>query len=203
MRDPRMRRGGPRRGPGWGPEQDGRDHGGHGGHGHGGHGDDRGFGPGPDGPPWARGGRTRRGDIRTALLMALSDGPGHGYELIQRLEMRSGGRWRPSPGSVYPTLQLLEDEGLAEAAEQDGKRVYSITDAGREESARRTQRPDGSPWAFRGEDAGEHSLLREAFGQMAMAFKQIAATGKVEQVTAATEVLNEARRKLYQLLAEA
>jgi DNA-binding PadR family transcriptional regulator len=135
--------------------------------------------------------------------MALSDGPGHGYELIQRLELRSGGRWRPSPGSVYPTLQLLEDEGFAEASEQDGKRVYSVTETGREEMTRRTQRPDGSPWAFRGEEAGEHEQLRAAFGQLAMAYKQIAAAGKVEHVTAATEVLNEARRKLYQLLAEA
>ena len=135
--------------------------------------------------------------------MVLSDGPGPGYELIQRLEQRSSGRWRPSPGSVYPTLQLLEDEGLASAADQDGKRVYAVTDAGREEATRRMERPDGSPWAFRGEEAGEHAQLREAFGQLAMAFKQIAATGKVEQINAATAIVTEARRALYQLLAQA
>ena len=75
-------------------------------YGHGGHG----------GPPRGRGGRMRRGDTRYALLSALTDGPGHGYELIQRLEERTGGRWKPSPGSVYPTLQLLADydEALAE-----------------------------------------------------------------------------------------
>src|SRR4051794_19550138 len=82
-----------------------------------------------DGPPWARGGgRMRRGDIRTALLVVLEDGPGHGYELIQRLEAKSEGAWRPSPGSIYPTLQLLEDEGLVRSVEREGKRVYEVTD---------------------------------------------------------------------------
>ena len=195
MRDPRMSRGGPRRGPGWGPDHE-HDH--EHGPGHG-----RGRGPGGDGPPWGRGPRTRRGDIRTALLVVLSDGPGHGYELIQRLEQRSSGRWRPSPGSVYPTLQLLEDEGLASAADQDGKRVYAITDAGREEATRRMERPDGSPWAFRGEEASEHGQLRDAVGQLMMAAKQVAAAGKVEQINAATAIVTEARRALYQLLAQA
>lgn len=204
MRDPRMSRGGPRQGmPGEG-RGDGRE-----GHGHGrgrGPGGGRGFGPGGagpdgDGPPWGRG-RTRRGDIRTALLVMLSEGPGHGYELIQRLEERTGGRWRPSPGSVYPTLQMLEDEGLASAADQDGKRVYSITDAGRTEASARMDRPDGSPWAFR-EGAGDHVDLRSALGQMVMAVKQVTAAGKAEHLQAAAEIITEARRKLYQLLAEA
>ena len=74
----------------------------------------------------------RRGDIRTALLTALTDGPAHGYEIIGRLEEKSGGMWRPSPGSVYPTLQLFEDEGLVRSEQRDGKRVYELTDAGRE-----------------------------------------------------------------------
>jgi DNA-binding PadR family transcriptional regulator len=72
----------------------------------------------------------RRGDTRFALLSALVDGPGHGYELIQRLEDRTGGRWKPSPGSVYPTLQLLEETGLVRSEQRDDKRVYEITEAG-------------------------------------------------------------------------
>ncbi|HEV8298876.1 MAG TPA: PadR family transcriptional regulator, partial [Acidimicrobiales bacterium] len=104
----------------------------------------------PPGPPWRRGGRTRRGDIRTALLAVLAEGPGHGYEIIQRIEEKSGGSWRPSPGSVYPTLQLLEDEGLVAGTERDGKRVYAITDEGRAEAQRRVEEAGGEPWATGG-----------------------------------------------------
>src|SRR6187549_3195421 len=91
------------------------------------------------GPP-----RMRRGEIRTVLLGALTDGPGHGYDVMQRLEEKTGGAWRPSPGSVYPTLQLLEDEGLVRSTERDGKRVYEITDAGRAEAQRRAEAAGGS-----------------------------------------------------------
>src|SRR6185503_5425391 len=107
----------------------------------------RGHGGGPErlGPPW-RGGRMRRGEIRTAVLAVLTDGPAHGYEIIQTLEERSGGMWRPSPGSVYPTLQLLEDESLVRAVERDGKRVYELTDTGREEAAERVREAGGPPW---------------------------------------------------------
>ena len=79
-----------------------------------------------------RGGRMRRGDIRTAVLAVLAEEPGHGYDVIQRLEEKTAGAWRPSPGSVYPTLQLLEDEGLVRSVERDSKRVYEITDLGRD-----------------------------------------------------------------------
>ena len=89
--------------------------------------------PRPGDGPRGRGaglGRRRRGDIRTAILAVLAEGPGHGYDIITRLEDKSGGAWRPSAGSVYPTLQQLEDEGLATSAESDGKRIYTITAAG-------------------------------------------------------------------------
>src|SRR5579864_6524404 len=90
---------------------------------------------------WRGGGRRmRRGDIRTALLGALEEGPAHGYELIGRLEQKSGGMWRPSPGSVYPTLQMFEDEGLVRSEERDGKRTYELTDAGRAEAGERRER---------------------------------------------------------------
>src|SRR5262245_7705757 len=101
-------------------------------------------------PPWAgdegRGrGRMRRGDVRTALLIALLDGPAHGYELIQALEEKTGGRWRPSPGSVYPTLQQLADEGMVTASDEDGKRTFALTDAGRAETESRIA-DQGIPW---------------------------------------------------------
>jgi DNA-binding PadR family transcriptional regulator len=90
----------------------------------------------------------RRGEIRTAVLGCLAEGPGHGYEVMQRLEEQSGGTWRPSPGSVYPTLQQLHDEGLVTSTERDGKRIFEITDAGREELEQRTKDAGGaSPWA--------------------------------------------------------
>src|SRR5262245_37552338 len=93
-----------------------------------------------------RGGRMRRGDIRTAVLAVLSEEPGHGYDVIQRLEDKTGGAWRPSPGSVYPTLQLLADEGLAQSVERDGKRVYELTPAGHAETERRIEEAGGTPW---------------------------------------------------------
>ena len=93
----------------------------------------RGYGRPPwmEGPPfggghWHGGRRMRRGEIRFALLSVLAEGPGHGYELIGRLEAKTGGVWRPSPGSVYPTLQSLEDEGLVRSVERDGKRVFEL-----------------------------------------------------------------------------
>src|SRR6476661_9381534 len=97
-----------------------------------------------------RRGRMQRGDIRTALLAVLAEEPGHGYDVIQRLEEKTAGAWRPSPGSVYPTLQLLEDEGLVRSVERDGKRVYAISQAGRDEAARRVEEAGGTPWELAG-----------------------------------------------------
>lgn len=146
--------------------------------------------------------RSRRGDIRIALLGALSNGPGHGYELIQRLEERTGGRWRPSPGSVYPTLQLLEDGDFVTSTQQDDKRVYAITEAGQMELARLIEQSGMPPWATDTEGAHTHGEMRREIGQIAMAIKQIGRSGTTEQVEAATGIITEARRKLYLLLAE-
>src|SRR5690349_7178259 len=81
------------------------------------------------------GGRVPKGNVRGLLLAALLDGPAHGYELMRRLEGRASGRWRPSPGSVYPLLQLLEDEGLVRGRASDGRsegrKVYELTEPGR------------------------------------------------------------------------
>jgi DNA-binding PadR family transcriptional regulator len=154
------------------------------------------------GPPWAGGRRARKGDVRTALLTLLADKPMHGYDLIRELEERSGGMWRPSPGSIYPTLQMLEDEGLVTSEAQDGKKVYSLTDAGRAELAERKERAGGAaPWEFG--PAGEgFEQLRDSGFQLAAAAMQVARTGSEPQRKQAAEILAEARKKLYALLAE-
>jgi DNA-binding PadR family transcriptional regulator len=143
----------------------------------------------------------RRGDIRLAVLAVLAEGEGHGYDVIQRLEAKAGGRWRPSPGSVYPTLQLLEDEGLARATERDGKRVYALTEAGVAEAEERLQGAGGPPWSrgFGGREAGE---LRHAVGQIALAAKQVGMARSPEKLERAVAVLKEARKQLYAILAE-
>ena len=164
---------------------------------HGGHWERAWFG----GQPWAGGRRAKRGDVRTALLTLLADEPKHGYDLIRELEERSGGAWRPSPGSIYPTLQLLEDEGLVTSEERDGKRVYTINDAGRAELEERRERGGEEPWEFGalGEGFGQ---LRDSGFQLAAAAMQVARTGSEAQRKQAAEVLAEARKKLYALLAE-
>ena len=172
-----------------------------------GRGGDFGFGRGMGfGPPWARGGRgpggprMRRGDIRIALLSALTDGPAHGYELIQRLEQRTEGRWRPSPGSVYPTLQLLADEGLVTSTDGSGsKRLFELTDEGRTAA----EALDAPPWEEMAQDLDPDDVsLRTAIGQLMGAAFQVhhAATGT--QKTRAIAAINEARREIYAILGE-
>ena len=163
----------------------------------------RGRGPGPGFGPARGGPRARRGDIRIALLTVLVDGPAHGYELIQRLEERSGGRWKPSPGSVYPTLQLLEDADLVAASQRDDKRVYAITEAGQTELAKRVEETGGPAWFNDSDTAGGHHALRHSIGQLVMATKQIGMAGNAATVTAAAAIIDDARRKLYLLLSEA
>ena len=153
---------------------------------------------GPDRGP--RHGRMRRGDVRAGLLIALLDGPGHGYELIQTLEAKSEGRWRPSPGSVYPTLQMLEDEGLVRSSEREGKRVFELTDAGRTEADDRVARA-GYPWEAMERD-GDHGDLRVAVRDLHWAVKQVGMTGSSEVVRQATEIVTKARKDLYRLLAD-
>jgi DNA-binding PadR family transcriptional regulator len=178
-------------------------------HGHGPHEDWLGhhgaFGPfGPPGPPgpWRGRGRGRRGrgDVRAAILALLAERPMHGYEMIQELERRTGGVWRPSPGSVYPTLQLLEDEDLITGEESEGRRRFALTDAGRAEAERQGQRP---PWEE--VTAGVAPLawnLRDALGQIAQAAWAVAGAGNEAQQAKALEILKDARRRLYAILAE-
>lgn len=146
------------------------------------------------------GGRMRRGEIRTAVLAILLDGPGHGYDLIQRLEEKSGG-WRPSPGSVYPTLQLLEDEDLVRSSERDGKRIFELTETGRAEATQRIEEAGGAPWE-RDRNAGPKRELRDEVGQTFLAFKQVATAGSPAQLDRALAVLKDARKQMYQILGE-
>jgi DNA-binding PadR family transcriptional regulator len=147
-------------------------------------------------------GRTRRGEIRTVLLAILADGPGHGYDLIQRIEAKTSGAWKPSPGSVYPTLQLLQDEGFVTMDATDGKRTFELTENGRVEAQRRLDNPADNPWTREGRGRSQAGALFEPMKGLVIALKQISMSGNPQQVEAATEIVKEARRKLYLLLAE-
>lgn len=162
----------------------------------------RGFGRGFRGPWDLRGPRARRGDVRAAILALLAEQPMHGYQVIQELESRSGGAWRVSPGSVYPTLQMLEDEGLIAGQEVEGKRVYSLTDAGRAQVESRKE-SGRAPWEEVAGD-GDETLhgLRDAALKLGAAAMQVAHAGSREQVDRAVAILNDARRQLYAILAE-
>jgi DNA-binding PadR family transcriptional regulator len=156
--------------------------------------------PGPWGPGRGRGRRRRgRGDVRAAILALLAERPMHGYEMIQELEARTGGVWRPSPGSVYPTLQLLEDEDLIAGEEGEGRRRFALTDAGRAEAERQGQ----APWeTVTAGVAPAAWSLRDAIGQIAQASWSVAGAGTEAQQARALEILHEARRRLYAILAE-
>jgi DNA-binding PadR family transcriptional regulator len=161
------------------------------------------FGPGPMfGPAFGgRRGRKRRGDVRAALLLALAEEPRNGYQLMQVIEERSGGRWRPSPGSVYPALAQLEDEGMIRSVERDGSKVFEITDRGREHLEERHSHTP--PWEFEDEPGAEaFADLMSLTHQIHLAAVQVAQAGDDEQVARAAETLTEARRALYRILAE-
>lgn len=159
-------------------------------------------GPGPFGPGGRR--RRRRGDVRLALLMLLAEGPHNGYQLMKTLEERSEGEWNPSPGSVYPALSQLEDEGLIRSVQDAGEpgRTFEITDAGREHLAERgEQKP---PWEFDEDDdlGNDRKAFGRALASTAKAAAQVMQEGDQEKIAQATELLNELRRKLYRLLAD-
>jgi DNA-binding PadR family transcriptional regulator len=156
-----------------------------------------GFGGGPRG----RGRRARRGDIRTAALLLLAEEPRNGYQIMQEVQERSGGTWSPSPGSVYPALSQLEDEGLIATEEHDGRKAYVLTDAGRKlVQERDSERP--APWEQQDLDRGEAHELARLMREAASAFVQVMKTGSPEQMGRAREVLNTTRRDLYRILAD-
>ncbi len=154
----------------------------------------RGFGRGFGGR------RAGRGDVRASVLALLSEQPQHGYQIITELSERSGGAWHPSPGSVYPLLQQLQDEGLVLPEEESGRRVFHLTDAGQayvDEHREELQ----STWESVKEDAQGAQLIR-LLRQVMVATRQVAQAGSSNQVTQAGELLAETRRALYRLLAE-
>jgi len=181
------------------PEDWMRHHGGFGPFGHG-------HLPFPPPGPWGFAGRGRgrgrrgRGNVRAAILALLAERPMHGYEMIQELENRTGGVWRPSPGSVYPTLQLLEDEDLIAGEEVDGRKRFALTDAGQAEAERHAQR---APWEEATEGIAPVAFgLRNAIFQVGEAAWTVASAGTEAQQTRALEVLTGSRRRLYAILAE-
>jgi DNA-binding PadR family transcriptional regulator len=194
--------GGPEGPAGFGPGHPGPG----GGHGHGGHGRrnrryrmhrEGGF-PGFLG----RGPRAGRGDVRAAILALLAEEPMHGYQIMRELGERSGGVWRPSPGSIYPTLQQLEDEELVRPETgEGGRRVFTLTDAGREVQAAAAGGP--APWDEVGAEGDSTALeLRDLVGQVMGAARQVLHAGEATQIAQAKGVLRDTRRKLYRILAE-
>jgi len=166
--------------------------------------------PGPElhGGPWLkeahrmRGPRARRGDVRAAALALLSEQPLNGYQIIQEIAERSGGVWRPSPGSVYPALQQLEDEGLIRAEAGDGgRRAYQLTEEGQQYVA--THRDElRAPWDVVAGSAGGAALeMRRLVGQVAMAAVQVVSAGTDAQAAEARQLLTDTRKALYRILA--
>src|SRR5271166_4877627 len=169
--------------------------------GYGGRGDWAGFGPGPRGPR-GRGRKARRGDIRTAALLLLAEEPRNGYQIMQEVEERSGGVWSPSPGSVYPALAQLEDEGLIRTEQSEGRKLFAITDAGRKVVEERGEdRP--APWEQMSDEFSPKAHeLGKAMRDVAFAFAQVMRTGSESQIARAGEILAAARRDLYRVLAD-
>ena len=149
----------------------------------------------------ARGGpRARRGDIRAAVLALLAQRPMHGYEMIKDLEDRTGGVWVPSAGSIYPALQLLEDEGLIKGTESEGRRRFELTEEGRKEHE---SREGEAPWdaVTAGYDP-EFLRLRRAMLQLRAAAGQAVQDADSDRLRRIRELLDETRRQIYGILAE-
>jgi DNA-binding PadR family transcriptional regulator len=160
-------------------------------------------GPGGRGGPRMRGSRAQRGDARAAALALLGEKPMNGYQIIQEIGERSGGLWQPSPGSVYPALQQLQDEGLIQAEPgETGHRGYVLTDSGREYAA---AHPDElrAPWdTVTGGTRGAAIEMRNLTGQLAMAAWQVTGAGTDAQQAQARKILTDTRKALYQILAD-
>jgi DNA-binding PadR family transcriptional regulator len=159
----------------------------------------QGWWPGQPGP--ARGPKAGRGDVRAAILALLQEGPRNGYQIMSEIEERSGGAWRPSPGAVYPALQLLADEGLIAGEESGGRRTFSLTEAGRRhiEDDPEAARP---AWeAMAQDEPGEMPGLFAQAARLGGSIVQLAHAGTPEQIRAAERLLEQTRRRMYQILA--
>lgn len=158
---------------------------------------------GPLGGDWGDEPRTRRGDIKFILLGLLAERPQHGYELMKELEARRGGFRRPSPGSVYPTLQMLEEGGYLTSEEVEGKRVYTITESGRQFLSDRPQPHSQGPHdRFADDKATDLIELRRTVTELNDAIAQVARNGNSEQTNRVRDLLVQVKREIYKLLAE-
>ncbi|MDQ7992510.1 MAG: PadR family transcriptional regulator [Propionicimonas sp.] len=165
-----------------------------------------GFGPGFGGPgfgpgPGRRGGRNRRGQVRESILALLVEQPLNGYQIMQSLDERTQGLWRPSPGAVYPALNQLEDEGLIESFDNDGQKAFRLTETGRQAAGQ-----VDAPWEavnarFGGRSPESMKALWQELGSLAGATKELVRSASPEQVDQATAIIAEARRRIYGLLA--
>jgi DNA-binding PadR family transcriptional regulator len=171
-------------------------------------------GPGRFGPPGAGfggprggrggrgGGRARRGDVRAAILALLAEEPRNGYGVIQEIEERSNGVWKPSPGAVYPAFQQLEDEALIRPVEVEGRKLFELTDAGRAYVSENAAQVD-APWAAVADETGtSYRDAKHQFAQLWHAYAAVHQDGTPAQVEAAQKVMSDARRSLYRILAE-
>ena len=147
-----------------------------------------------------RRGRAPRGDVRAAVLILLGEEPMHGYQLMHAIADRSGGRWTPSPGAIYPTLSQLEDEGLVTITRESGRKLAALTDQGRT-VLEDEDNPVADPFAT-GEGEQPVVDLRDLMGQRGGAGRQVARAGTPEQQATAAATLAEARKSIYLLLAE-
>jgi DNA-binding PadR family transcriptional regulator len=156
--------------------------------------------PGPPGPP--RGPKASRGDVRSAILALLKEEPRNGYQIMSEIAERSGGAWRPSPGAVYPALSQLADEGLIASEEEDGRRTFSLTDAGRQYVAEHPERARGAWESPAQQEAWEVPGLFAEAARLGGGIVQMAHAGTHEQVVAAERLLAQTRRELYRILAD-
>ena len=160
-----------------------------------------GFGPGFGGPMFGRGPRAGRGDVRAAIITLLAEEPMHGYQIITELTERSGGVWQPSPGSVYPTLQAMEDQGLVTVDTSGGRRVFSLTDEGRAAAEAAGDGP--APWEDVARGANRSLVdLRGLMSEVGAAIMQVGRAGSDSQIKAVADILTDTRRRIYLVLAE-
>jgi DNA-binding PadR family transcriptional regulator len=163
------------------------------------------FGPGFPfgGPPFRRGRKARRGDVRAAALLLLAEEPRNGYQLMQEIEERSEGNWRPSPGSVYPALQQLEDERLVRVRESEGGRLFELTESGHA-YVEENRAELGAPWeAFTRDVTDQTREVANLLKEVAYAAAQVLRAGNNAQLEGAQKVLADAKRSLYLILADA
>ena len=153
-------------------------------------------------PPTAPGPKASRGDVRAAILALLREGPRNGYQIMSEIEERSGGAWRPSPGAVYPALSQLADEGLIAAEESGSKRVFNLTDAGREYVTENPEMARGAWESSRQQEAWQVPALIAEAARLGSGIMQLAKAGSPDQVRAAERLLERTRRELYRILAD-